>query len=108
MEGQLVKYHCDTLFYCSFVLYMVKTQQTYLTAVNIRDVQQAADSRGLSGTILPDKAHDTAPRYIKADIVQHKAVIALGHAFYFNCIFICVHIILLHLQDRAARAARRC
>ena len=95
MERQLVKDYRYSLFYRSFVLYMVKTEQAYLAAVDVRNMQQTADSCGLSSAILPDKAHDTALRHIKADIIQRKTVIFFGNAIDLDRVFVIVHIIPL-------------
>ena len=95
MERYLVKYHGDALFDLRLVLSVVKAEQADLAGVDLRDMQQAADRRRFSRAVLSDEAHDAALRQVKADRVQHEAVIALGHAPDLDRVFVVVHVILL-------------
>ena len=53
MERHLVKDHCYALFDLVLVLDVIQSQQLYLAAVDVGDVQKAADCGGLSGTVWP-------------------------------------------------------
>lgn len=82
VKGQFIKHHCQPLFDGLFLPDVIHAQQPDLPLVNVCDVQHAADGGGLSGTVLPDKAHNTALGHGKADMLQGEPVIPLSHVLY--------------------------